>query len=53
VFWKHVNLKVIILYCFICHIMSDYVLTTYTGFKMLQKKIFQLNVEGMLLQDLI
>lgn len=39
VYLKHVNLKVIILYCFICHIMSDYVLINYTVFKMLQKKI--------------
>lgn len=44
--WKHVNLKFIILYCFIFHIMSDYLLITYTIFKMLQRKlIFQLNGE--------
>ena len=51
--WKHVNLKVIILYCFIRHIMSDYLLITYTVFKMLQRKlIFQLNGEWVLLHDL-
>jgi len=51
--WKHVNLKVIILYSFICHIVSDYLLVTYTIFKMLQRKlIFQLNGEWVLLHDL-
>lgn len=51
--WKCVSLKVIILYCFICHIMSDFLLITYTIFKMLQRKlIFQIKGEWVLLHDL-